>query len=529
MTASISAQGRLAGVFTLVALAALGFFEWKDGRPPTYDDAWYLETALRMFNALADGRLLELLYQYCGAFGGSKAPLISLMALPFYALFGRHIDPTFCVNGLFLVISSVCLYRLAARWYSPTVGLVALVVYQTFPVVVGLSRAYMTDYALAALVLGFVYCLDRSENLQRPVMNFLLGALLGLGLLMKVIFPVFIAAPLLLVWLSGRAARHRSEEFLTQYPLSAIALVGGVIASSWYALHLKTVLAFAWGNAFGSIVTDYRAPGMWAWVRDYLASQGLSPYYTLGFICLVPLAIAIAAARGKAGWSPQLSLMLGWAAPLIAMMASQNSAIRLSLPILPVLAIALAASLTMIVRELSRSPWVRAALIAASLALPLLGFARLTLGSAPVQNRLYHGTYWYRVADQQGQWNQLRILDTLSEQQKGNFQVAVGVEHPYLNHNLLNYLRFREQAPFGFQSLGYAETSVDRAAERLKRSDIRFLLMADGFEPGELPEFLNRVNGGIDERLDRGELPFELWKTILLTNGISVRLYQRRQ
>ncbi len=77
--------------------------------------------------------------------------------------------------------------------------------------------------------------------------------------------------------------------------------------------------------------------------------------------------------------------------------------------------------------------------------------------------------------------------------------------------------------------LGYAETSVDRAAERLKRSDIRFLLMADGFEPGELPEFLNRVNGGIDERLDRGELPFELWKTILLTNGISVRLYQRRQ
>ena len=53
--------------------------------------------------------------------------------------------------------------------------------------------------------------------------------------------------------------------------------------------------------------------------------------------------------------------------------------------------------------------------------------------------------------------------------------------------------------------------------------------MADGFEPGELPEFLNRVNGGIDERLDRGELPFELWKTILLTNGISVRLYQRRQ
>ena len=530
--------GWLAGIFTVLTLAALGYFEWKDGRPPTYDDAWYLETSLRMFNALAEGRLLEFIYQYCGAFGGSKAPLISVMALPFYALFGRQLDPTFCVNGVFLVVSSFCLYRLAAKWFSPIVGLIALVIYQTFPVVAGLSRAYMTDYALAALVLAFVYCLELSQNLRQPAVNLLLGVVLGLGLLMKVIFPAFVVLPLILFWLAERAQRGVVQpvpdnpilSFSTRYPLAAIGAIGCLIASSWYALNLKTVLSFAWGNAFGSIVTDYRAPGLWAWVRDFLASQGLSPYYAWGFVCLAPVAVAIAAFRGEARWSPRHLVMLGWAAPLIAMMASQNMAIRLAMPMLPVIAIALAASLVTIAREVSRRPWVHGTVIVAALAVPLAGYARLTLGAAPVQGRLYHGTYWYRIADQQGQWNQMRILDALSDHaREGNddFQVAVGVEHSYLNHNLLSYLRFREQAPFGFVSLGYAETSVDRAAARLVRTPVRFLLMADGFEPGELPEFLNRVVDGIDERLDRGELPFELIQTIPLTDRVSVRLYRR--
>jgi 4-amino-4-deoxy-L-arabinose transferase-like glycosyltransferase len=534
--------GAFLAVFTLLALGFLAYFEWTDKRPPTYDDAWYLETSLRMYSALAEGRLIQFLYEYTGAFGGSKAPLISVLPLPFYFLFGKQTDPTFWVNGLFLVAGSLCLYGLVRRWYGPLAALAAVAAYQTFPIVAGLSRAYMTDYGLAALVIVFLYCLAAPNALESSWRVMLLGVLLGLGLLMKILFPAFVAGPLLVTWLEGRKRGRAGDpksgmipagnlhQLMVTHPLLWIAFIGALIASSWYAVNGRRVLAFAWGNSFGPLINDYRASSLAGWLVD-LADEGLSPYYALGLLVLAPAALAIVWRRGEAHWKPRHALLLAWFAPAaVAVAAVHHADLRLVMPILPVAAIILGRSIAVAGSAATARPWARVLLVGALFVLPLYGFARLTFGWPAAGEALYSGSYWYRSPDREGQWNQVRILETLRELTPAalaGYEVVVGVEHPYLNANLLNYLKFRDGGPFSFQSLGYAETSVDRAAGRIQRPRVRFLLIAEGFQQEDLPEFLNRVNGAIMQRLDENRLPFQYRTTVPLTDRISIRLYER--
>src|SRR2546427_4281481 len=131
----------------------------------------------------------------------TKAPLIAVLPLPFYLAFGPSHKSALLVNSLWIAVSNLALFLLGRRLFSGEVGLVAVVFYQTMPLVYGLSRTVMTEYGLAALVLVSLYCLVTSEGLTRGAANFALGVVIGLGLLMKILFPAFVAGPLLAAWL----------------------------------------------------------------------------------------------------------------------------------------------------------------------------------------------------------------------------------------------------------------------------------------------------------------------------------------
>jgi 4-amino-4-deoxy-L-arabinose transferase-like glycosyltransferase len=548
-------------VFTCFAAGLLGYFEWRDGRPFTYDDAWYMETSLRLFDALAEGRWLSFVHEYCGSFGGTKAPLIAVAPLPFFLLLGRQLDPTFLVNAAFLFLSSIYLYALARRWYSPAVGLLSVVVFQTFPVIAGLARWYLTEYGLAALVIVFLYYLEASDELRSPGANLALGITLGLGLLMKVLFPAFVLGPLLLTWLarrdptwlapragparpvadiveqqparpSGATGRQRSmAAFAATYPLCFIGLTGALIAASWYALNLGRVLSFAWVNLFGNVADDYRPP-MSSWLRA-LPQESVSLYYALALAAFGLAALFILWKRGELRWRRRHAFLLAWFAPAaIALLSPHNNAVRFAAPGLAVLAILLARSMLLTISAVSRRQLVQAPMLAATLALPLSAFAAITLGAPGLAGELYRSTYWYRPPDQEGQWNQQRVLDALRKlapAQQQDYNSIIGVEHPYLNANLLNYLSQREHGMSAFAGFGYADNSVERAVRRISEPQVHFLLMADGFSQSELPAFLNRVNAQVRRLLDSHRLPFRYRSTVRLTGRIELRIYERQE
>ena len=288
-------------LFTVALLVSLVIYIHSDERPLTYDDAYYLETSLRLYHRLVNNGLADFLTGYTEAFG-IRAPLIAVVPAPFFRAFGPELDSALLMNAVFLALINYYFYRLATQWYGPATGVLAVVVFQTMPVAVGISRAFRTEYGLAALSICFLYYLVCSERLSNPVANLKLGIAGGLGMLMKINF-LFVLAPVAVVLYCRRRHGHpepgESPAFVprvfTQSPVAAILAVVAVISGSWYAFNLVRIVGFTLRVSVGAIA-HYQAASRLIWVRDF-AQYAISTYYAVALI-LAGVAVLWLAVRG---------------------------------------------------------------------------------------------------------------------------------------------------------------------------------------------------------------------------------------
>lgn len=531
----------LLALFTVCLLLIGRNYYIANKRPPTFDDAWYLDSSLHFYQQLTRGSFVDCLRAYAGSFR-TKAPLLSVLPLPFYLLLGARYQSAMLVNMTFLVLTNVYLFLLGRRLFSPGVALAAAVFYQTMPLAYGLSRVFMPEYGLAALVIIWIYYLAASDLLSHGPANFALGVLLGVGLLMKILFPLYIAGPLVAVLLlrrnqPPRAAEHSSRLWglCARHPFVAMALPAVLIASTWYAFNLPGVLRFAWSAGYGELSREYGAASFTTWLLAFI-NQGLSTWYAGALLVLGAAALAIRRPVGKS--AEAVPLLLAWlVVPLIAVAAGRSSEMRFALPILPVFAILLALAAF----RVARRPALQALLAAALALFPLRLFAALSFPPAPGHQHEHPrmlGPFvlfarelgWAEPPGNEGQWDQRRIIEALHQMEPPPTNpraVVVGVEHRFLNANLLQYLNRYSEYPLVFSSLGYAETSVDSAVERIHRLDARYIVMAEGFHSDELVETFNRVNAAVQARLDRGELPFRPRARVALTKRVQAVIYER--
>src|SRR5439155_12171116 len=130
------------------------------------------------------------------------------------------------------------LYKLGRRYSGARAGLIAVYAAGTMPILYGLARWYLVETALTAIV-SVVICLgaewDKSSGARRAS---LLGAVCGLGLLLKISFPVYVLAPLLYFVIRNRGTlgRRVAAAFLT---------TAAFLALPWYAINTRSALQLA--------------------------------------------------------------------------------------------------------------------------------------------------------------------------------------------------------------------------------------------------------------------------------------------
>jgi len=517
-------------VFTLYLLKVNDGYYRANSGTPTYDEAWYLETSLNLHHRLTGGSLHEFVTAYTRAFG-TKAPLIAVLPIPFYIIFGPSHYSALLVNSFFLVVSNIYLFLLVRRLFSPEVGLAAVVFYQTMPLVYGLSRSVMAEYGLAALVIVWLYYLVASEDLTRGAHNVALGVVLGFGLLMKVLFPVFIAGPLAL----ALVRRRRAGAPKAGWPLAVVLAPAVLIAGSWYAFNWLPLLRFAWHSAYGQIAPEYGAGGLSQWILVFV-NQAIGACYAAALVIFGIAALAWRMWGGSPGPQPApWPALLTWLIPpLIPIAAAPNQLIRFVIPVLPVFAIALAAFIFSLGKR-----WIVQATLALLVAIyPQRLYAALSYPYHPSGHEhavrwgplvfFSHDLGWAHPPLWEDPWDRPRVVEALHRLAVGAVRpqyVVLGIEHVYLNANLLSYLNAYHEYPLRLTSLGYAESSVEKAVERIYALDARFLVLGEGFE--QLPDFLNRVNGEIQARLDSGELPFGLRAKVALAHQRKAVIYER--
>ncbi len=493
---------RASAVFIAATLGAGAWHALLNSTPPSFDDGWYLETSFRLFNALKQG-LFAFASAYTSAFR-VKAPLVSLLPLPLYAVFGPGERIAIWANLAILGAACAAVFAAGrALWPShprrDEIAALGASLAAVTPLLYGTSRYFLVEPVLVALVAAAVWRLANDESRSgRP-----LGAVLGLGLLAKIIFPIYILGP---AWLLRKRLAPRLK--------TALPLAAG-LAATWYVFNLPYVLGFAWSAGFGRIAADYgpSAAGPLDRVAAYAAQLfgGALSWPMSAAAAVVSVAAVVAARRSRLDAGAKLAL--AWAAPLALFALSPNREIRFAAPALP--------ALCLLAARAALSFDSRSARAGASAILLLAGtsvFARQTF-IVPAADALP----WCGAPSPDAGLDRAGLVNAAAA--GGASVAAIALEHPRLNANNLSSLAASRGLPLRFVSLGYAQASAEGALIRLKDKDADRLILINGIDGPGLPAFLNRANAGVADAVASGHLPARLSSRVPLGGGVEAAVY----
>ncbi len=324
----------LSASFLCVSVAA-ALWVVIDRRPPEWDHANHLERAVDCYRSLrivADSGAREILEasSFYPPLATCAAGLLYLV-LPIAPLTAQAVMMGFLGFGM------ACLYGLGRRLVDVETGLWAAFFFVTAPFVVFSLTNFQLDLPLAAMVAAALYALLRAEEFSRGDWSLALGAALGLGMLTKPPFAVYVAPPLL--WSLWRALRSTDRRRRLAWAAASLA-VGGALALPWYGPRLLGLPMQILNRSFKQAAEQQNA--------EPLTGSALLFYprtlpTQLGLVAALLLLWGLWA-LGRYGAARAL-LLLATFGPFVVFSLIQNKNLRYTLPILPAAALVAAVGL----------------------------------------------------------------------------------------------------------------------------------------------------------------------------------------
>jgi hypothetical protein len=417
-----------------------------DRLPPTWDDGFYLTNSLTMFDSLVDGGLPGYARKFLSTWGG-KPPLIALLPTPAYLILGRHAQFAYSVNLCFMLVLFVALFRLASKYAGPRVGLIAVYVAGTMPMLFGLSRWFLVEYAMAALVAVAVLCLAQSEILW-------FGIVCGLGLLLKASFPLYVVAPFLHWTITAWPRRLWLRTCLALAPAVLLPL-------PWYAINYRRAFQTAIEAGGHSLPQyGYASASSHFW---RLVKEGPALYYAT----LVTLSIVTVALSRKAPDRKGSVTAVVWLAPFAFFVFGPFQEPRYTAALLPGFALLLALLLDAAGAAFGR--W-RNTATCALLAFPLIAMLQSSFGvfgSWDASSSRYTRKY------NEYSWPQREILQRLG----GTGKLLIASDTPHFNVNNFELAALELRSPVEVTTSAYE----DNLEALLRQLDIAaFFVYKDG-------------------------------------------------
>lgn len=496
-----------------------------------WDPSWYGQVSIDLWSTLRLDRWQwpESMAQAFGA----KPPAIAWLGQAFVPVgdlvggtqMGLLLSVVAC-QAVALGLLYVACRRLGA---VPLAALAGTLVVAASPLFTSLSHEYFVEPIQTVAVTWAVFILASARRWPLLLLLSQAAAAAALGVLAKVSSPVYIALPLAgaaLLWYMGRRERATARS-LTAAGVGSIVLATPLVlgAVAWYAVNLDTALdhaRLASSNTGLYGVDQGFVRELPEWVERFVQGAFL-PHVWLVVLLLAAAGLALAAARGARPSLEDRAVVAAIACSgtlllVIALFASQpNQESRYLFPLVPFLGVLGALALSA-----SRSR----ALAAATVAVLAGQFALTTtqsFGPTPIDS-LVSARIREPVRDGRFRSSLLGVVDSTCVPETANRISMIGAEHPWLNHNSMTMLAFERYARSGrkcyYTSLGYAESSVDAAWQRVVEFDPPFFVAIDYANPSNpLPPSLrqdvaradafNRVNRAVLARV-RSSAGFEL-------------------
>ncbi len=188
-TVSIRVNGDAILLSAIVLLMVVANIVWIgiNTVPPMWDQSHYLYISQLNYSALCDGGFPALLKAFLVNLQ-IKAPLITVLPIPLYLIFGNSYTNALYVNLVFVILGGFFIFKVGMIAYGRRAAVLSVIVFNTMPLIIGLSREFLVEYGLTVLVVMWVFLVLRSESFQERKWCLLLGVVLGCGMLMKISF-----------------------------------------------------------------------------------------------------------------------------------------------------------------------------------------------------------------------------------------------------------------------------------------------------------------------------------------------------
>lgn len=307
------------GAFLVLALAAEAWL-LVDSRPAEWDHANHLERVVHCAKDLADGDVRRILER-----SGFYPPLVPCAAGLLDRIFPTDVATAQAVVLAFLGLGMAAVYLLGRRLAGGTEGTVAAVLFGTAPFVLFSSVRFQLDLPLAAMVASALAVLLWTDAFQDRRWSLAAGLLLGLGMLTKPPFAVYVLPALVIV-----AARVRTRRALVNLALTL--LLGGALSLPWYGPRLlgmpQQIAARSFKQAAESgYPSALSAESLLIYPRSFVTAFGV----VAAVLFLAGLVVALRRRHGL--------LLLSVLGPFVVFELIQNKNLRYLLPLLPVAAV----------------------------------------------------------------------------------------------------------------------------------------------------------------------------------------------
>lgn len=212
-------------VFLIVALVAEAWLT-IDSRPPEWDHANHLERVVHCAKDLGDGDVSAILER-----SGFYPPLVPCAAALAYRIVPSDVVTAQSIVLAFLGLGMAAVYVLGRGVAGGAAGIAAAVLFGTAPFVLFSSVRFQLDLPLAAMVAVALAVLVRTDGFQHGRWSIAAGIVLGLGMLTKPPFAVYVLPGLAVV-----AARIRTRRALGN--LAVTLVLGTAVSVPWYGPRL---------------------------------------------------------------------------------------------------------------------------------------------------------------------------------------------------------------------------------------------------------------------------------------------------
>ena len=397
-----------------------------DTLPPSWDDSIHMKSSLLharlipQIRSLEDLKKVTLLSCYYPSF-------YHISTIPIIYLVGFIEDYLVYINFLYLILLVLSVFGIARILFNERVGILSALLVLLYPIVFGLSRRYLLDFALVSMVSAVQYLILRNEKEDKKYFSFLLIIVVAAAVLTKQTAVIFFIPTMLMI-------------FLLKFQKGTIGW--GLLLSMFVGIILGVI-------RYSHIVIKWLHYYSWAWIFEkfslyiyIIRKDSISPILFVFFLIGFTLLLAFYR-RPKT-----ILFLISWIVPaLFVVTLLRGGDSRYLMASLPAFAIITVGGINALPGR-----FVSNSLLSFLVCIGLIQFFNFSFGLSP---RIFkQADYYYYHPPLQQNWKIKEILAYVSGRFKNkNINIGIFPNCAYFNHDEFILYITLNKLPYSIESL----------------------------------------------------------------------------